>query len=184
MTLLDSPIHALDVWALHGLYAIRSVPVTQFMIDVSELGAVYTLFGLSCVIALVLVQHKHRAHAYGLLAAMASTGLAVLSLKYLVARPRPDIFFQAYPEVWYSFPSWHAAGIAAFAVFLVLAIVPLLPKPYRRLSTGILIPLIFLVGFTRIYLGVHYMSDVIAGWLIGCILAYIVYRLMRLTPQS
>ena len=96
-----------------------------------------------------------------------------LLIKNLVARPRPyDLFPHiealAGPMKDYSFPSGHTA--AAFACSLVL--VRMLPKRY-----GIpLIVLSALIAVSRLYLGVHYPTDVVGGFLIGCLTSWIACR--------
>ena len=79
-------------------------------------------------------------------------------IKYAVARPRPALWASLWPEHTFSFPSGHAMDTAALAAALFFV----LPR-HRRLWA--LAPLFALaVGAARLYLGVHYPSDVLAGW--------------------
>ncbi|QKG51299.1 phosphatase PAP2 family protein [Hymenobacter sp. BRD67] len=79
-------------------------------------------------------------------------------IKYAVARPRPTLWVSILPEYTFSFPSGHAMDTAALATALFFV----LP---RHRGLWLLAPLFSLaVGWARMYLGVHYPSDVLAGW--------------------
>ena len=74
-----------------------------------------------------------------------------------------------------SFPSSHATNTAGAGMLLALV--------YRRWSIAVASILVFLVGYSRIYLGVHYPSDVLAGWVLGAGLGLLVWRGMRLAEN-
>lgn len=102
-------------------------------------------------------------------AALGGFGLSVLAVKALVGRPRPAMQVHAVGVDGYSFPSGHATGIAVVTVTSVWMIGHWFVRsgPVRL---AVLIPacaLILGVGFSRVYLGVHYASDVLAGWALG-----------------
>ncbi|RYF27698.1 MAG: phosphatase PAP2 family protein, partial [Chloroflexi bacterium] len=79
-------------------------------------------------------------------------------------RARPDLWQQLITETSFSFPSGHSAGSSALAV----CIIALLWRTKWRVPALIIAPLyIVLIGFSRMYLGVHYLTDVIAGWIVG-----------------
>lgn len=96
-------------------------------------------------------------------------GISVLtsSLKELFERDRPNLI-QEYDGTGYSFPSGHSTGPMVFYGFIIYLIIrsrfPLVAKWIVGIVLGLLI---FLIGFSRIYLGVHYASDVIGGFLLG-----------------
>jgi undecaprenyl-diphosphatase len=98
-----------------------------------------------------------------------ATGSALgLLLKLVFARTRPSFDLPLATAPGYSFPSGHALNSAVGVLVLVLALLPALPGIRSRLATwlaGLLV--IALTGFDRIGLGVHYLSDVIAAWLVG-----------------
>jgi undecaprenyl-diphosphatase len=98
-----------------------------------------------------------------------------LVLKLIFARERPDIM-RLIDEYNYSFPSGHAMINMAFYIIILLLTwrhVPNKSAKYALTFICIIMPLI--IGFSRIYLGVHYATDVIAGWLLGFSVAVIVY---------
>lgn len=85
-----------------------------------------------------------------------------LAGKHFFARPRPHLFPQLAPEHDFSFPSGHTMA----SLSLVLGLYWLLEKSPRRarLTLALGLPWAFLVGLSRLYLQVHYPSDVLAGW--------------------
>jgi undecaprenyl-diphosphatase len=135
--------------------------------DVTALGSFTLLFGLVGFVTLYLFMHGKPRNAWFLV--VSSTSGAVLStlLKMAIDRPRPDLtgvarVFTA------SFPSGHALISAVvfltIGVFVARAASSRMLAIYSLASAGLIT---ITVGLSRIYLGVHYPTDVIAGWLIG-----------------
>ena len=89
------------------------------------------------------------------------------ALKFIIQRPRPTEF-RIINESGYSFPSGHSMVSAAFYGFLIYLIYKNVKNKYLKWSLITLLSLVILtIGISRIYLGVHYTSDVIAGFLIS-----------------
>jgi membrane-associated phospholipid phosphatase len=95
--------------------------------------------------------------------------LAVLTAKVLVVRDRPPIPFAVVAEKGFSFPSGHAAGTAAVALLSAWMLTRYLITWWtpQVVVWTVAIGLTGAVGLSRVYLGVHYVSDVVAGWLLG-----------------
>jgi membrane-associated phospholipid phosphatase len=158
---------------------------------------VVTLAGNSVVLVVVVgalavafFRRKRLNDAAVLIAALGGAGVINALLKLVFHRPRPELAF-VHLET-YSFPSGHAA--VATATFTTLAFVVGRRSGRRRTIAvaAAAITLIVLVGFSRLYLGVHYLSDVMAGWSFGlawaslCLIAYTLYgeRSIRLSRFS
>ena len=138
------------------------------MIDMTALGSetILTLVTIMAIGFLLLRKRNRQA----LLVAVAVGGGAILSgiLKASFSRARPDVV----PHLVYadsgSFPSGHAMNSAI--IYLTIAV--LIARSYEDMRTryfivGLATLATLTVGFTRLYLGVHYPSDVAAGWLVG-----------------
>jgi undecaprenyl-diphosphatase len=113
----------------------------------------------------------------------ATIGLASLgngALKALIARARPDLLEPIVAERGFSFPSGHAAmGMVAWGILGVLVWRSRLPLGIRRGVVAALGVVIFLVGLSRVWLGVHYPTDVLAGWTAGAVIVLLFARLTR-----
>lgn len=93
-------------------------------------------------------------------------------LKFILQRPRPTEF-RIINEVGYSFPSGHSMMSMAFYGFLIYLIYESINKKYLRMFLIVFLSiLIIMIGISRIYLGVHYTSDVCAGFLVS--MAYLI----------
>lgn len=140
----------------------------SFFAMVTWLGSLWLLLPLSLVLVAGMVRYGQRPFAVCqiiyLPVALACTSLATFALKAIVDRPRPNLF-----GAWVTlpadaaFPSAHTAQITAFCLAGWL----LMPKPERILSAPLLVMLVVAVAVSRLYLQVHWPSDVLAGMLVG-----------------
>lgn len=93
-------------------------------------------------------------------------------IKYLVARPRPSepLVDVVRAESGYSFPSGHVMFYTIFFGFLMYMVIRYMPRgPKKSISFVLLGTIIVLVGISRIYLGAHWFSDVVAGYMVGLV---------------
>lgn len=119
------------------------------------------------IIAYVLTKRFHLPLWIILTNSIGSLGLNPL-VKNIVQRSRPDEELRLVQEASYSFPSGHAfASMVAFGCVILLLLLFLKPSAFRGVLIVLSFVTILLIGFSRIFLGVHYLSDVVAGFSLG-----------------
>lgn len=148
--------------------------------DFTALGGIGLLTLITLFVAGYLLIRGERRTFWFLLAA--TTGGVVLSalLKHLVNRPRPDLVPHESHVYTASFPSGHS--MMAAATYLTLALLLMQIEPRRRARAyfiGVALLLTVLVGISRVYLGVHWPSDVLAGWGFGSLWALLCWTVAR-----
>ena len=114
-----------------------------------------------------IVKKKYSWVVSFLLTLLASEG-SVSLIKHVIARPRP-MLVAVYQENSFSFPSGHATIAVTFYGFLLFLFWKQLRKKTRMILLATYLLWVFLIGLSRIYLGVHYVSDVFAGYILGSI---------------
>ncbi len=152
------------IW--HFFYSLRTPPLTKIMLVFSNLGAELSIVILIILSILFFVKHYHR-EAFLLTFLFAMSTLLDSFLKLVIQRPRPFID-PLVIETSYSFPSGHAMNSLVFYMAIAYFTYQILRK--KKLSMLILVgfgALIFMIGVSRVYLGVHYATDVVAGYIIG-----------------
>jgi undecaprenyl-diphosphatase len=153
--------------------------VREMARDITSLGSIAVLGIVSFVVAAYLLLAKSRAAALLVLVAVLG-GLAINGvLKIQFARPRPDLFVPAAKVFTASFPSGHAAYSAI--TYMTLAALLARTAESRRLRiyfVAVAVTLTFMIGVSRVYLGVHYPTDVLAGWCVGSAWALLCWTIM------
>jgi membrane-associated phospholipid phosphatase len=138
------------------------------------------------VLALVIVSTVRRGDrraAYSLLAVFLGSEVLNWVLKSLVGRSRPDLFHEIATLHTYSFPSGHA--MTGAAVYGMIGAVLAREHPRLRWPLAVAIPtLIFLIGVSRIFLGVHWPTDVLAGWAAGMTLMLVGFAALVLPAHA
>lgn len=163
-------IHCLDNHQTQGLI--------QFTRAITDVGSPKSATFLTILSVFILLAYRHFPEAtFMALTMMVGNGYSWL-LKQLVQRPRPSVQHLVYAGG-YSFPSGHSIGSASlygclFIIFLIL----IRRSLWRRLLCGICLFMPLLIGYTRIYLHVHFPSDVLGGWLEGILFVLIGYCLL------
>ena len=148
--------------------------------DVSALGG-FTVLTLVSVMTVAILAIQRRRLQATIFAATVVFGQALAeAIKLIAGRPRPDIvshFDLVYSS---SFPSGHST--MAPVVYLTLAVILAAGEPrrdVRALLFGCAVAVIVAVGFSRVYLGVHWPTDVLAGWALGAAIALVAMTALR-----
>ncbi len=153
--------------------------------DVTALGSGTVLTSVVLAVAGLLLVQRHRLTALALVAASWTGSWAVALLKAQVGRARPTIVEQWAAVDNASFPSGHAASSAV--IYLTLAAIASQVTPGRAVRTylvSLAILLVGAIGVSRVYLGVHWPSDVLAGWSFGTLWALGWWRATAAARQS
>ena len=165
-----------DNWVYDALISMKSDGLTTFMKIVTAASNVKVMIVLAGISLLTLIW-KRKESLY-MVGTLGLSTIINLILKNIIRRDRP-LHLRLVEESGFSFPSGHAMGSSAFyGSIIVLIKHSKLDKKYKYLSYIFLSLLIFLIGISRIYLGVHYPSDIIGGWLIGFVLLNILDYLL------
>lgn len=133
---------------------------------VSTIGGPRTFYVLAGVLTLALLWRARRL-ALWVAVTMAGAALFDKTLKAVVGRARPHFEDPMSLAPGYSFPSGHALASIVGCGLLLLVLLPFLPRRARPLAGILALVIPALVGFSRVGLGVHYVSDVVAGWVFG-----------------
>lgn len=134
------------------------------VIALTEVGGPVGTVAMTGTLAVLLWVRRRKFAAITIVASVGGAAVMNLVLKSLFERARPDLWERLVHEVSFSFPSGHAMVSSALALSLMMI---LWRTKWRWLTVGLAGLYMFLIGFTRLYLGVHYPTDVIGGWLVS-----------------
>jgi YegS/Rv2252/BmrU family lipid kinase len=144
--------------------------VVDFLLVVAHVFDTLALTVATALTVLGLLLRKHRRAAAWVVTVMAGASLTTYLLKRFFQRDRPVWEDPVTTISGYAFPSGHSSGIASAAgVAIVLALLLVRRRATRRLVVGVAAFLVLLVGADRIMLGVHNLSDVVAGYSVGAL---------------
>jgi undecaprenyl-diphosphatase len=167
------------------IVAHRAVWVTHVMSALTWLGSSLVLVPLGLAIGGFFYVRDHNWHPLVMLASAYIGALALYELvKSVVGRARPPLIDQIGPVVsGHSFPSGHATQ--AMAIWGMVAVVLAVRSPRVRMPVASAAVLsILLVGFSRVYLGVHWLSDVLAGYALGGVVLAAILAAVLMSPGA
>ena len=163
------PIHEMDravTNSLHG-WALQHPHWTKANIWWTTVFSPFPLRAAALGLVIWLVRRGAKRLALWVVTTMTVGGLLGAVLKLLVGRHRPDLLDPVAEATGYSFPSGHALNAALAAGVFVLVLLPVARGAKRWVLWGSAIGMTVLTGLSRIVLGVHWTSDVVAGTLLG-----------------
>ncbi len=178
------PIVRVDAQLANWLHARQTAVLTEVLTFVTRLGSAWVLAPLAIGLVAIALWRRRLADAGFIALAIAGAQLLTTGLKLGFERQRPFFADPLAVESSFSFPSGHATVSLAFYGALAVVLARAYPAQRAIVYAGAG-ALIVLIGFSRLYLGVHYLSDVLAGfsagmaWLVLCVLAVYGRGLLR-----
>jgi membrane protein DedA with SNARE-associated domain/membrane-associated phospholipid phosphatase len=166
--LTGDPIVRFDRVVDDYLHAHATPPLTTFFLIVTALGSIEAMVLLGVIVAAILAWGRRWVFLGSWLAAVAGSAVLNHLLKVLFARPRPHFEHPLLVETSYSFPSGHAMeSFVVYGMLAYFAVLALRSWESRVAAVFGAALLVVLIGFSRMYLGAHYLSDVLAGYAAG-----------------
>ena len=151
---------------------------------VSILGGIQVIGPITAIVTVALMLRSRWRQGVFFALCVAGAGVLNVTAKLVFQRHRPDFWVSPRPELDYGFPSGHAMGSLAFALALALLVWNTRWRWLALLTAGLFA---LVVGFSRLYLGVHFPSDVLAGfmaslaWVLGVFLIVRSWKTRRKT---
>ncbi|WP_051807688.1 phosphatase PAP2 family protein [Streptomyces sp. NRRL F-2664] len=164
------PLHRLDRATAERLHRTALehpawVRVLDFFTDVVWDPVTMRLL-VAALVVWLLTRRAWRLAAWAGVTAAAG-GLIGFLVKNVVERARPHLPEPVAHAPGFSFPSGHAMAATTSCAVLLLVLLPLVPRRWRALPWALAVTAVVGVGYTRVALGVHWVSDVVGGWLLG-----------------
>lgn len=144
----------------------HSPVLTTFFRIITEFGGLFLLGSITILVTLLYWLKKRRKAALFVATSVGGAALINLILKSIFQRDRPDFWQHLVQESGYSFPSGHAMASAAFAFSLIFLLWRTRFRWYAVVGGGVYL---LLIGVSRMYLGVHYPTDIVTGWCVSFI---------------
>ena len=166
----EGPLTRVDTSAANNLYEwVHDSPgLVRALKVVTTLGSTWFLTVLVVIASVVLLRAGRRRTTVFLISTSITTGLLIRLVKALVSRDRPSLIEPVATAAGKSFPSGHSMGATAVYGALLVVFAPRLSRRGRRFAVGGYLVLVAAIAFTRLALGVHYITDVLAGFVLGC----------------
>lgn len=184
---LEGDTQAFDEWVVRALRNPddRSVPIgphwmLEIVRDLTALGGIAVLTLVTLAVTGFLWLDRKYAAMWFVLAAVVSGHLISVSLKAIISRPRPDVVPHLSAAMSTSFPSGHSMMSAVVYLTLGALLTKLVvSRPLKAYFLTLAVFLTVLVGCSRVYMGVHYPTDVLSGWTAGLVWATLCWLVAR-----
>ena len=180
--MMGDPITGLDKRIFSSLQGLRTPLIDQMMVFVTGLGDHKVVMPVVLTGLVVMAVLQRWRAAWYLLLAVVGAAVFVGGVKRVIHRPRPISLYDGLAE--YSFPSGHATMSVVLYGFLAFLLTYAAPPRWRRAVCFVALAVILLIAFSRIYLGAHWLSDVLAGLAFGVAwVAVLALFYVRVEPQ-
>jgi len=184
-TVNSENVKLLDMEVTAWFFNLRTPFLNKAFYYFTLLGTVYGVTVGTVITGLILLWQKRGFHVLALLISILGSSLSMYYSKIYFHRDRPLNVSYYTPENSYSFPSGHATSAMALVGLLCYFVIIEIEDKRLRLSLFMLgISYILLIGLSRIYLGVHFLTDVAAGYLLGLVWVIVAIGLMEYTAIS
>ena len=152
--------------------------LTNLLRIITNFGGIVSLFFITIFVSMLLFYYNKRKYALMLVISMLVSSTTYIILKGIVKRPRPIETEMLIPEFGYSFPSGHTTNNTVFYGIMIYIIYKNVEsKTLRNVLIALCNLMIITISFSRIYLRVHYPSDVFAGLCLGIVLVIILIKI-------
>lgn len=175
-TLFNSVIF-LDKQLNTWFFGLHDVIMDKVFLGITTLGEAVFVLILAVIISVPLLYWRKKWQTFALWVVVIGSGVCIQIAKLIFHRARPSGALVIESSA--SFPSGHATIAIAFYGFLAYLLLREIKK-YRILTLAISIIIILTIGLSRLYLGVHYLSDVLAGYLVGTVWLLIGIKINKL----
>ncbi len=169
-------MQSIDTSILEWIHGFSTPALDSFFLFFTDLGGVTTVTLVTFFVAAFLIQRKQYWASARVLASVGGAVAVSTLLKLLIGRSRPDLWHQLVSETSHSFPSNHATASLALTLSIVLL---LWQTKYRALSLVLGAFYVFGIALSRLYLGVHFPSDIVGGWVVATAAVTSVWYLSR-----
>ena len=161
----------------------QSDTLHSIFLAITKLGNLSTMLILSLVVTIFFLWRAWKSETKLYWAGMLSSALLFAGIKELIGRTRPSSYIGDYFQHGYSFPSGHATMSMSFALLIFLILYPRLSALYRYLLLAFVVLFPISIALSRLYLGVHYLSDVLGGLSLALGSIFLIYRVLYTEPN-
>ena len=168
-------LNQFENWMYYGITKNMNTNLTQIVKIITHIGDAVAVIAI-CLILFIVPKTRNKI-AIPVLIVVVSSALLNIILKNIISRPRPNIL-RIVEETSFSFPSGHAmTNMTLYMMLILFTLKYISNKTLKYFIVITFTALITLIGISRVYLGVHYITDIIGGWLLGMFCAILVYAL-------
>ena len=181
-----SLLNNIDLYVYHTLQGLRSPLADRLLVRVTELGDALVLYGFTAVVSLWLLWHRYWRAVVHWVTTVAGVGLLTQATKLATGVERPETLYSLHAG--YSFPSSHASLSVAVFGFLAVLIARELRRNWHWVPYSLAVFLVTAIAFSRLYLGAHWLSDILGGVSLGLVwvamlgIGYRVHPAPRIPP--